>query len=202
MGLDGFYDGAGYGPVFQGLRGLWQGDGEVFAEAELPAGAAADAGLFGLHPALLNAVLHAAGWAVSDGESGGQLVPFSWAGVSLHAAGASWLRARITRVGEGTVSVTAVDGAGSLVLSVESLALRPMPTGAGAAVPPGAGTGLLQLDWVPVPGGQVPGAGDAGVVVLDAAVAAGAPGAWLAGLSGRSRRWCSRCRPRCRARAA
>ena len=183
-----------------GLRALWHEDGVVFAEAELPAGAAADAGLFGLHPALLDVIVRAAGFA---GEGAGEsLTSALWAGVSLHAAGASWLRARITPAGEGTVSVTAVDGAGAPVLSVDSLALR----SESAAVPQAAGAsaGLLRLDWVPVNVPGIPGAEDAGpgVVVLDAAVAAGAPGAWLAGLSGRSRRWCSRCRPRCRARAA
>jgi pimaricinolide synthase PimS3 len=179
--LSDFYDGAGYGPAFRGLRGLWQGDGEILAEVALPAEAAEEAGLFGLHPALLDAVLHAAGWAVADGEPGGSLVPFSWTGVSLQAAGASWLRARITRVGEATVSVTAFDAAGALVLSVESLALRAVPT-AGTAVPPGAAGGLLQLNWVPVPGGQVPESTT--VAVLDQATAAGPPAAWLAGLTG------------------
>ena len=166
-----------------GLRALWHEDGVVFAEAELPAGAAADAGLFGLHPALLDVIVRAAGFA---GEGAGEsLTSALWAGVSLHAAGASWLRARITPAGEGTVSVTAVDGAGAPVLSVDSLALR----SESAAVPQAAGAsaGLLRLDWVPVNVPGIPGAEDAGpgVVVLDAAVAAGAPGAWLAGLSGR-----------------
>jgi acyl transferase domain-containing protein/acyl carrier protein len=182
--LDGFYDGAGYGPVFQGLRGLWQGNDVVFAEVELPAGAADEAELFGLHPALLDAVLHAAGWAVGDGEPAGTLVPVSWAQVSLHAAGASWLRVRVTVADQGTVSVAAVDGAGAPVLSVGSLALRPA-----SAVPrsTGAAAGLLRLDWVPVPTGQVAEGttGPGSVVVLDAVAAAGSPAGWLEGLTGR-----------------
>ncbi len=168
-----------------GLREVWRQNGAVFAEVELPAEAARDAGLFGLHPALLDAVLHAAGLAVSDG--GEPLVPASWSGVSLHAAGASWLRARITPADEETVSVTAVDGAGSPVLSVGSVVLRPAP-----AMPRAkdAAAGLLRLEWVPVDvAGIVPrsaGVGDANpdVVVLDAGLVAGPAGGWLAGVTG------------------
>jgi acyl carrier protein len=98
--------------------------------------------------------------------------------VSLRAAGASWLRARITAAADGTVAVTAVDGTGSPVLTVSSLALRPAPAAPQAA---GAAAGLLRLDWVPVPGGQAP---EARAVLLDRA-AAGDPAAWVAGLTGR-----------------
>ncbi|WP_369185867.1 polyketide synthase dehydratase domain-containing protein [Streptomyces sp. Y1] len=60
--LDGFYSGLaeggyGYGPAFQGLRALWRCDGEVFAEVSLPDGLAVTG--FGVHPALLDAVLQA-----------------------------------------------------------------------------------------------------------------------------------------------
>ena len=61
----GLYDrlaeaGLEYGPVFQGLRGVWRRGGEVFAEVALPpSGSAEESGAFGLHPALLDAALHA-----------------------------------------------------------------------------------------------------------------------------------------------
>ncbi|MCQ8195660.1 polyketide synthase dehydratase domain-containing protein, partial [Streptomyces rugosispiralis] len=66
VALDGLYEGmAGlglaYGPVFRGLRSAWRLDGEVFAELELPEGARSDAGVFGLHPALLDSALHVVG---------------------------------------------------------------------------------------------------------------------------------------------
>ena len=53
--------GYGYGPAFRGLRAAWRRGEEVFAEVALPEEAAADAGPFGLHPALLDAALHAVG---------------------------------------------------------------------------------------------------------------------------------------------
>uniref|UniRef100_UPI001E406AD0 polyketide synthase dehydratase domain-containing protein n=1 Tax=Actinoplanes sp. DH11 TaxID=2857011 RepID=UPI001E406AD0 len=56
----GWYDalaaaGLGYGPAFQGLRGLWRRDGEVFADVNVDV----DVEGFGIHPVLLDAVLHA-----------------------------------------------------------------------------------------------------------------------------------------------
>ena len=97
--LEGFYPrladegGLAYGPLFRGLRGVWRSGGEVFVEAALPEDAegAADAGAFGVHPALLDAVLHGTEFV----EGAGQGLPFEWSGVSLHASGASVLRARL-----------------------------------------------------------------------------------------------------------
>ncbi|MFC5004408.1 polyketide synthase dehydratase domain-containing protein, partial [Dactylosporangium cerinum] len=91
--IDGSYEqlaetGFGYGPVFQGLQAIWRRDGEVFAEVVLPEPAAQEAGLFGIHPALLDAALHP---ALLDGDDGLRL-PFAWSGVSLFAAGAGMLR--------------------------------------------------------------------------------------------------------------
>ncbi|MGW4378044.1 type I polyketide synthase, partial [Streptomyces albidoflavus] len=64
--LDGLYEelvgaGFGYGPVFQGLRALWRRGDEVFAEVALPEDTWQEAARFGLHPALLDAALHAIG---------------------------------------------------------------------------------------------------------------------------------------------
>ena len=97
--------GYGYGPVFQGLRAAWQRGDEVFAEVALPEGAREEAARFGLHPALLDAALHAAGLGPFDTHSEtagtnesadavGVRLPFSWSGVSLRAVGAAALRAR------------------------------------------------------------------------------------------------------------
>ncbi|WP_345006497.1 polyketide synthase dehydratase domain-containing protein, partial [Streptosporangium album] len=114
-----------YGPVFQGLRAAWQGrDGEVFVEVVLPEQASSSAGLFGVHPALLDAVLHAVPFVGLEPVEGGRL-PFSWGGVCLHASGASVLRVRLAGTGVDSVALTAVDAAGEPVLSVGSLVLRP-----------------------------------------------------------------------------
>ena len=96
--------GYGYGPAFQGLRAAWRRGSEVFAEVTAPADTVDPAG-YGVHPALLDAVLHAAGLAAADGaKDAGVLLPFSWQGVTVHAAGATVLRARLTRAGDSPVA--------------------------------------------------------------------------------------------------
>ncbi|MGW2047472.1 acyltransferase domain-containing protein, partial [Streptomyces sp. NPDC001858] len=128
-----------YGPSFRGLRSWWRRGAEIFAEVALPKEIEADAGRFGLHPALLDAALHA---AVADGPH--CRLPFSWQGVSLRATGASALRVRISPDGPDTVALRLADATGAPVASVESLALRPLPAGAPAAGPPDA---LFRVDW-------------------------------------------------------
>ncbi|MEU5998102.1 type I polyketide synthase, partial [Streptomyces sp. NPDC047197] len=148
VGLEGFYDGLaelgfGYGPVFQGLRAAWRKGDEVFAEVALPDGAKAEG--FGLHPALLDAALHAIG--LTDGDA--DLLPSSWSGVRLHASGAAALRVRLTPAGSDGLSLAVADGAGAPVATVDSLVLRPV------ALDQFAGGGhddaLFGVDWVPVP---------------------------------------------------
>ncbi|MFC6987098.1 polyketide synthase dehydratase domain-containing protein, partial [Streptomyces cirratus] len=70
--------------VFQGLTAAWRLGEALYAEIELPEQAHADAGRFGLHPALLD-VVHALGFGGlgADEDAGQALLPFSWAGVTL-----------------------------------------------------------------------------------------------------------------------
>ncbi|WP_461012562.1 polyketide synthase dehydratase domain-containing protein, partial [Streptomyces capparidis] len=127
-GLYGGLAGTGleYGPVFRGVRGAWVRGGEVFAEVALPEGAVGAASSFGVHPALLDAALHAIGLGGLVEDTGRARLPFSWSGVVLHAAGASVVRVRLARVGADAVSVLVADAAGEPVVTVDSLALRPV----------------------------------------------------------------------------
>ncbi|MFJ3219852.1 SDR family NAD(P)-dependent oxidoreductase [Kitasatospora sp. NPDC086801] len=154
MNLDGFYEamaanGLNYGPMFQGLRAAWRSGEEIFAEAALPEGAHADE--FGLHPALLDAALHAI--ALTVGESGQTMVPFAWSGVRLHAAGSSTVRVRVRPAEDAAVALELADGAGKPVASVNSLALRPISVGQLAAFGSDA---LFRVEWstVSVPAGD------------------------------------------------
>ncbi|MFE7587588.1 SDR family NAD(P)-dependent oxidoreductase, partial [Streptomyces gardneri] len=163
--------GYGYGTAFQGLRRLWKGQGELFAEVALEEGLRADAGLFAVHPALLDAALHALLPGVAD-EVGQEGFPFSWSGVNVDATGASVLRVRLATTGADTVSLTLADGLGGLVGSVDSLVLRPLSREALRA----AGSsrdGLFRVEWRPAPvaAGERP-AGD--VVTVRLAPGAGA----------------------------
>ena len=64
---------------------------------------------------LLDAILHGIGAGGILAESELTRLPFEWEGVSLHAVGATRLRARITLVGDDTVAVTLMDSCGALV---------------------------------------------------------------------------------------
>ncbi|MFC9293540.1 type I polyketide synthase [Streptomyces sp. NPDC057011] len=126
--VDGAYErladqGYGYGPAFQGLRRAWRRDDEVYAEVELPDTQRTDAGLFTLHPALLDATLHAMMLKALEDASEPAL-PFSWGGVTVHAAGAADLRVRFVSTGTDTVSLLIADGAGKPVAEADSLLWR------------------------------------------------------------------------------
>ncbi|WP_079151639.1 type I polyketide synthase, partial [Streptomyces sp. RTd22] len=148
--VDGLYDdlaerGYGYGPVFQGLRTARRTADALYAEVELPA----QPGAFGIHPALLDAALHAVMLGVpslSGAEGTQPLLPFSWTGVTMGVSGAAAVRVKLTAAGDGAVSLAAVDAAGQPVITVDALALRPM---SGAAAPD-RDSGL-HLRWRAVP---------------------------------------------------
>ena len=157
--------GYGYGPAFRGLRAAWRRGDELFAEVALPEGVDGDG--FGVHPALLDAVLHATGLASAAGLAGiagppGQvMLPFTWSGVSVRGPGSSVLRARLSpardaaRSAGGGLSLAAADETGRPVVSVASVVLRPVAAGELAAGELAAADGvrdaLSGVEWVPVP---------------------------------------------------
>ncbi|MFG3244897.1 type I polyketide synthase, partial [Streptomyces sp. NPDC048157] len=133
-------------PVFRGLRRVWRRGDEVFAEVALPEEVADAADAFGLHPALLDAALHAIGLLPRADEEGTRL-PFAWSGVTLHAVGARALRVRIAPDGRGGVTVDLFDEAGVPVAQVESLVLREVSPEQ-LAVREDADS-LFGVEWVP-----------------------------------------------------
>ncbi|WP_407068303.1 SDR family NAD(P)-dependent oxidoreductase, partial [Micromonospora sp. XM-20-01] len=156
--LTGFYagleaDGYAYGPAFQGLRAVWTGGDEVYAEVELPAAQRVDADRYGLHPALFDAALHAAHFGGLAGAGAGQLLlPFAWNGVSLHATGATALRVRLTRVGPHAIALTVADPTGAPVAEVAALTMRPISTTELAVTDDRATRdALFRVDWTPLP---------------------------------------------------
>ncbi|WP_374121250.1 SDR family NAD(P)-dependent oxidoreductase [Streptomyces sp. RS2] len=159
--------GYGYGPVFQGLKAVWQRGDEVFAEVALPEEVGADAEAFGLHPALLDAALHAVLLAGDDDRTGDEKVvlPFSWNGVALHVGrGVTDIRVRLVQKdNESSIEVT--DAAGGPVLSVGALVARPVDPDQLRAADDGDGEPLYHLDWTSE--FAVP-ADDAGAVPLTA----------------------------------
>ncbi|WP_410639154.1 SDR family NAD(P)-dependent oxidoreductase [Amycolatopsis sp. lyj-346] len=166
--LDGLYErlaasGYGYGPAFRGLTAAWRQGDDVYAEATLPEELRDDARNFALHPALLDAALHALG--LTGRLDGGTPVPFAWRGVSVTGPGPAAVRARLRPVAGDAVSIHLTDPEGRPVATVDSLVLRPR-----TAAP---GDGLLELDWVRVTPPKA--AGPRFVTAGDLAELAGAP---------------------------
>ncbi|WP_442973853.1 beta-ketoacyl synthase N-terminal-like domain-containing protein, partial [Saccharothrix sp. ST-888] len=161
--------GFGYGPVFRGLQAAWLRDGEIFAEIALPVQARDDADRFGIHPALLDAALHALG-ASADGTTDGTGpdaaddavrggLPFAWNGVTLHATGASSLRLRVTPLGRGEVALDLADAAGQPVMTVRSLTLREISEEQLRAARAGYVDSLFRVEWTSLPVSAATGGG-------------------------------------------
>ncbi|MEU9273184.1 type I polyketide synthase, partial [Streptomyces sp. NPDC048251] len=158
--LTGFYAdqasaGYAYGPLFQGLNTLWTLGEEIYAEVALPADDAEAAAGFGLHPALLDAVLHCGAFTDRKAEEGKLILPFAWNGMTLHASGATSLRVRMTPTGPESVALELADGEGTPVASVESLVLRAVADEQlKAAGRTGPGTdALFAVEWTAMPAG-------------------------------------------------
>ncbi|MEU8814274.1 type I polyketide synthase [Actinoplanes sp. NPDC048796] len=137
-----------YGPAFRGLSAAWRRGPEVFAEVELDPALHADASAFAVHPALLDAALHAVGLAADmDDLTGRPVLPFSWTGVDLDGAGRTGLRVRVSTLGADRVRVDAADEAGRPVATIGSLSLRPVSAERFAGTGSGA---LYRTEWTPV----------------------------------------------------
>ncbi|MER6468861.1 type I polyketide synthase [Streptomyces collinus] len=159
---DGFYrrlldEGYAYGSSFQGLRRVWRRGDELYAEVVLPEPVDAEAERYGLHPALLDACLHAPLLAArtTSRTDEGALLPFAWTGVACHAVGATALRVRIAPAGGDALAgdalaVTATDMRGNPVLTVGSLVSRPVSADQlrERAADQDAG---YRVEWTPLP---------------------------------------------------
>ncbi|WP_410674198.1 SDR family NAD(P)-dependent oxidoreductase [Amycolatopsis sp. cmx-4-68] len=135
--------GFGYGPAFQGLTAAWQGEDEVFAEVTLPDSVAASAGSFTVHPALLDAALHALAFRPGARASARPKLPFSWSGIGVSRPGCSTVRVHLRETGPDSVTVSLWDDENRPVARIGSLALR--ETGRPRA------DDLLRVEWVPAP---------------------------------------------------
>ncbi|WP_318842843.1 type I polyketide synthase, partial [Myceligenerans pegani] len=140
--VDDLYDrlaalGYEYGPAFQGVQALWRRGDTLFAEVSLTA----EAGPFGLHPALLDAVLHPV--VLDLAQEGRVWLPFTWSDVEVYRQGAATARVRVTPNAHGDVALLLADDDGVPLASIGSLVLRPVAETAA----PGS---LLALAWQPV----------------------------------------------------
>ncbi len=145
--VDGLYErfaeaGVRYGPAFQGLTAVRRDGDEVVADVQIEG---IDPEGYGVHPALLDAALHALGASGVFDDT--VRLPFAVSGARLHAVGAKALRVHLTRTGDNAVRLIALDGAGAPVLTIDELAFRPV-TEDQVAVTTGFRS-LYGVDWVP-----------------------------------------------------
>ncbi|MGC7097413.1 type I polyketide synthase [Amycolatopsis lurida] len=179
-----------YGPAFTGLRRAWRMGDQVFAEAELPEGLAADAVRFGLHPALLDTGQHSLAVDQLDSRRDdpadtGVRAPFLWSGVRLFASGAAALRLVFSPTGPSSWSVDGFDTTGRPVLRVDSLVAREVSAEQLRDVDTAHGDALFELGWVQCGSADAGSAASAGgsigwvtpfdLAALGSAVDGGAP---------------------------
>ncbi|MEC3915811.1 type I polyketide synthase [Nocardia sp. CDC160] len=135
------------GPAFQNVRALWRRGDEVFADIALDPETGVRGEGFGIHPALLDAVIQAGLLADAVEIPAGHVVlPFSWESVSLYTSEASALRAHLT-VDGASAALRVTDEKGQPVLS-GTVTSRPMPVGQLAAAS-GPADAVLELVWSP-----------------------------------------------------
>ncbi|MEV7795253.1 type I polyketide synthase [Streptomyces sp. NPDC087512] len=140
-----------YGPAFRNLRAAWRHERELYAEVRLAP--ETDVTGFAVHPALLDAALHALILHALDQADDDRhiLLPFSFAGVRVHALEADDVRVRVAFTGPGRARLLLTDSSGRPVVTVREVTLRPTPRAAVAAPDPTPVDALFEVAWQSVP---------------------------------------------------
>ncbi|MFK0121588.1 type I polyketide synthase [Streptomyces sp. NPDC090994] len=138
-------------PAVPELRAAWRRGEEVFAEAEVDEEQRDDAERFALHPALLEAVGRA--------DGGTSVLSVAYRAVSLAAAGATSVRARIAPDGSGGTALELADASGRTVGSFGSVVSREVSVDELVSAAARGGVdpldALFRVDWVPLAVGAV-----------------------------------------------
>ncbi|MET7426650.1 SDR family NAD(P)-dependent oxidoreductase [Dactylosporangium sp. NPDC005555] len=135
-----------YGPAFRGVTAAWRHGEDVYAEAGLPP--AGTDGDFAIHPALLDAGLHAAAFAHLDTAPPTSIAfPSSWSGVAFTGHRATDIRVRV-RPADGGYAVTVSDLDGLPVASFGTVTFEPIAPDRIAALAPQP---LRVVEWRPLP---------------------------------------------------
>ncbi|MGW4774832.1 SDR family NAD(P)-dependent oxidoreductase [Nocardia sp. NPDC004278] len=154
-----------YGPNFRGLQQVWSIGDTRYAEVSLGGGASPNG--YGIHPALLDSLLHPSALVPAERPRALDVrVPFSWGGVRLHATRAVRARVAITPLSANEIRLEVADEHGHPVMTVDSLMLRvatPAQTAPATSIVPSLGhteipsgqhpgaTTLLMVNWIPAP---------------------------------------------------
>ncbi|MEV6638431.1 beta-ketoacyl synthase N-terminal-like domain-containing protein, partial [Actinoplanes sp. NPDC051470] len=133
-------DGYHYGPAFQGLQAAWRHHNTIYADISLAEAQAQDATHYAVHPALLDAALHACMLHAPETQREVRL-PFSWNQVRVHTTtGPTMLRAAVTPQQDG-FTIRLADDTGRPVATIGALTTRPVA---------GESDDLFTLTWTEV----------------------------------------------------
>ncbi|WP_207544201.1 polyketide synthase dehydratase domain-containing protein, partial [Mycobacterium alsense] len=157
---DDFYErlaqlGYRYGGVFRSLRGIGTDPARpdvVHAEVELPAGT--DVAGYEIHPALLDAALHAIASALDrtgEADPATLRLPYAFGGIALYATAATQLHVQLSRAAEDIWELRATDPTGAPVITIRTITLRELPDiGGQVSTVAGLRDSLFQLSWPPL----------------------------------------------------
>ncbi|WP_372509598.1 SDR family NAD(P)-dependent oxidoreductase [Mycobacterium alsense] len=157
---DDFYErlaqlGYGYGGVFRSLHGIGTDPARpdvVHAEVELPAGT--DVAGYQIHPALLDAALHAIASVLDrtgEADPATLRLPYAFAGIALYATAATRLHVQLSRAAEDIWELRATDPTGAPVITIRTITLRELPDiGGQVSTVAGLRDSLFQLSWPPL----------------------------------------------------
>ncbi|MEU6126890.1 type I polyketide synthase, partial [Streptomyces sp. NPDC047123] len=159
LDIDALYDrldaqGYRYGPAFRAVHAAWRHGDDLYADIRLADEQRTDAGAFALHPALLDAALHAVDELYQDTQDTTEppvRLPFSFNDVRHHATGATHLRAHLAPRGDDQLRLTLTDTEGAPVATVGTLQLRLVPADRWHAARPASTPPLHHLHWQPLP---------------------------------------------------
>ncbi|MEY8016620.1 fatty-acid--AMP ligase [Mycobacterium servetii] len=184
---DDFYErlaqrGYRYSGPFRSLRGIGTDPAQpetVYAEVALPAGT--DVAGYGIHPALMDAALHAMASVLDrtgEADSASLRLPYAFSGITLHATAATQLHLRLSRTADDTWELCATDPAGAPVITIATITLRELPDITGPLAVAGLRDSVFQLSWPPL----LDDTSTAAAPVPEWAVVTGAPDRLPAGL--------------------
>ena len=118
----------------------------------MPAGT--DVAGYGIHPALLDAALHAMASLLDrtgEADSASLRLPYVFSGITLYATAATQLHVQLTRTGEDTFTLHAADPTGAPVITIRAITLRELPDIRGQlAAVAGPRDSVFQLSWPPL----------------------------------------------------
>jgi acyl transferase domain-containing protein/acyl-CoA synthetase (AMP-forming)/AMP-acid ligase II/NADPH-dependent curcumin reductase CurA/acyl carrier protein/NADP-dependent 3-hydroxy acid dehydrogenase YdfG len=147
--------GYGYSGPFRSLRGIGTDPAQpetVYAEVALPAGT--EVAGYGIHPALLDAALHAMASVLDrtgGADSASLRLPYAFNGITLYATAATQLHVLLSRTGEDTCELRATDPTGAPVITIRTITLRELPDISGPlAAVGGLRDSVFQLSWPPL----------------------------------------------------